>query len=951
MPKLPSKLRSILGVDTEVTGLDLHHGAKPFILSSCDGNGNQLSWIWDVDPETRQPIIPKEDLIAVREHILSYDELALQNPKFDVGAIETVDPEFAGIWPWDKTRCTLMGGHLLVSNQAHDLTTMALVYLDLNIEPFEIAMKKACNLARNIARKYYPTWRIAQEGLPEMPSAKGETKAKKGKGEFGSSPWKFDMWLPRAIIKQVIHDLNFSRLPDDRRQPTVGRVNNCTVRIDRQTKWGNPFVIGKDGTREEVIQKYAAYIWNSELINDLPELYHQRLGCHCAPDLCHGQVLRALCHPWMDVTAEYAIADPSATVELYKAQERLIKDRNLWEIYKARLELLPVIYKMERRGITLSEKRSDGLEKDYQAESQRLRDICTKIASSRGYDLTLPKSGNNNSLVNFVFNPTKEDTIFVFGSNREGRHGKGAALEARTHWGARYGQAEGLQGNSYAIITKELRPNKPKVTLQEIQVGVERFKLFAKANPDKAFKVSPIGCGLAGFTPKQIAPLFEGSPKNVHLPKEFGGKVEFQPGLGVLPTKVSKQTGQPSFDKYVIDDIVSDSIKRFEQDPDLYPLESDEYVFGTSIKDMRARDTALTFLKAYRRFRLPLETTAKWIPVKVIDEVTGAGWYVIHPSFNPTGAGTLRFSSSNPNAQNISKRESFNLRYCFGPAPGREWWSCDASNIELRIPAYEAGESEMIHLFEKPNDPPYYGGYHLMIFDTLHPEKFAIHGKNSKKEYAATWYQWTKNGNFAVQYGAQEESGTADKAYHVPGAQRKIQSRFKNIARLNQSQIAHAEKYGYVETMIDRSIGAKRGYPLYCTRTKYGIKPTVPLSYHVQSTAMWWMCRAMVRCQKFLDDINNGEETFRKFMGRGKTEAEKEGYFLIIQIHDELVFDFPKNYKSIKMPGNKVKEIHGNLPIIREIQRLMSLGGSDIGVPTPVGCEYHPDNFSVGLSV
>ena len=51
----------------------------------------------------------------------------------------------------------------------------------------------------------------------------------------------------------------------------------------------------------------------------------------------------------------------------------------------------------------------------------------------------------------------KENEIFVFGSNRQGRHGKGAALTARNKFGAIYGQSEGLQGQSYAIITKELR--------------------------------------------------------------------------------------------------------------------------------------------------------------------------------------------------------------------------------------------------------------------------------------------------------------------------------------------------------------------------------------------------------------------------------------------------------------------------------------------------------------
>jgi hypothetical protein len=114
--------------------------------------------------------------------------------------------------------------------------------------------------------------------------------------------------------------------------------------------------------------------------------------------------------------------------------------------------------------------------------------------------------------------------IFVFGSNRQGRHGKGAALEARLKHGAVYGQAEGLQGNSYAIVTKDLRAwynDGRAVTLEEINESVGRFLDFACLHPDWQFNVSPIGCGLAGFTPEQIGPLFIGAPSNVKLPKTF----------------------------------------------------------------------------------------------------------------------------------------------------------------------------------------------------------------------------------------------------------------------------------------------------------------------------------------------------------------------------------------------------------------------------------------------
>jgi hypothetical protein len=64
------------------------------------------------------------------------------------------------------------------------------------------------------------------------------------------------------------------------------------IYIGRGSKWGNPYKIGKDGTREEVIKKYAAYIMDSpELIKDLPELRDKVLGCWCKPQKCHGDIL------------------------------------------------------------------------------------------------------------------------------------------------------------------------------------------------------------------------------------------------------------------------------------------------------------------------------------------------------------------------------------------------------------------------------------------------------------------------------------------------------------------------------------------------------------------------------------------------------------------------------------------------------------------------------------
>jgi hypothetical protein len=106
--------------------------------------------------------------------------------------------------------------------------------------------------------------------------------------------------------------------------------------------------------------------------------------------------------------------------------------------------------------------------------------------------------------------------IFVFGSNRAGRHGKGAALAARRQHGAIDGQGEGLQGQSYAIPTKDEKLK--TLGLDAIAVHVDRFLDFARQRPDLRFQVTRVGCGLAGYRDEQIAPLFRDAPANCDLP-------------------------------------------------------------------------------------------------------------------------------------------------------------------------------------------------------------------------------------------------------------------------------------------------------------------------------------------------------------------------------------------------------------------------------------------------
>jgi len=689
----------VLALDTETTGLDLYHDAMPYFVTTCDDKDNQLYWHWRVCPATRQPIVPRQDLIEIQRLIDAAKIVVLQNAKFDYHALRNVfeanHVKFR--WDWSKVRDTLLSGHLLSSLNRHDLSTMSLVYLGIDIDGYNEALKDACQKARRIAKKEFPKWKIAEAGLKGMPSAKG-------------SVWKYDAWLPRQIAEA-------SEYPPD--------------------------------------------------------------------------------HEWFTVLENYANMDSAATIRLYKKHLRKMKERKLLAIYRERLKLLPIVVDMEDFGVTYSESRLNELLGEYQNQSAALNDDCVSLSKSIGSEVTLPKSGTNTSLLEF--------------------------------------------GEKYL----------------EPFMGIVDASGF-------------VGSGAKG---KDVA-----KRKNIRTPT---GKLRMGRADLLACLEAAKVLSEDQ------------RIPRFLE----------------SLLEKRRRDTAITYMNSYVKFSLPKKRDAR----------------VLHPSLNTTGTNTLRWSSSNPNEQNISKQEGFNLRYCFGPAKGREWWSLDANNIELRIPAYEAEEDEMIVLFEKPDEPPYFGSNHLLVFDILWTKRLKLDTSDpeyllkAKKKYASTNYQWTKNGNFAVQYGAVPESGTADRAYHKAGAQELVQARFAKMKKLNDRMVEHATKYGYVETIPDKTVDPSRGYPLECERQYGRVKPTVPLNYHVQGTAMWWMMKAMIRCYNYLTDLSR---------------RRRKEYKMIMQVHDEIVFDFP--YRPDKR----------NLSIVKKVAKLMEEGGNDIGIPTPVSIEYHKNNWS-----
>lgn len=369
-----------------------------------------------------------------------------------------------------------------------------------------------------------------------------------------------------------------------------------------------------------------------------------------------------------------------------------------------------------------------------------------------------------------------------------------------------------------------------------------------------------------------------------------------------LPVIKGKKTGNASLD--------GDAMKEYIQTlPDGPALD-----FIEILADKRMYDTALQYMTAYRRF---------WIA-----EAGHPGYYRIHASFNPCGTDHLRQSSNSPNMQNVSgESKQISNRACFGPLPGREWWRMDFKSIENRIPAYESGEEAMIELFERPKEPPFYGSYYLLNASITCPELFwpLAEREGAFKHEQPLAYKHVKFGTLAMQYGCGERK--ADRLYKMTGAYKLLKDKLPKLSALQQHYISKAERDGYVETLPDRTVDPKRGYPILASRMENGrVLSTTPFNYHVSGTACWCKNQALIRC---VDQC-------------AAWQAEGFDAHVVIEVHDELLFDFPR--------GATMEE---NLPRARVLQGIMERSGEDLipRIPTPVSCEYHVDSWAEGVSI
>lgn len=308
------------------------------------------------------------------------------------------------------------------------------------------------------------------------------------------------------------------------------------------------------------------------------------------------------------------------------------------------------------------------------------------------------------------------------------------------------------------------------------------------------------------------------------------------------------------------------------------------YSFLENLEAFRHLKAAVGYMGAYRRGAFRTEHP---------------GRLRLHTDINITGTDTTRLSTSNPSQQNISNQDDYNLRLLFGPLPGREWFSIDQSNVEMRLFAYCSGDKRLIEAFERGE------AVHLIFAEVLYPKEFAQclrDGTPFKDKYKKTLYQWIKNGNFALIYGASEKKANA--TYRLDGAYSLIKRHLPLVDEFIRKMHGYVESQGYVELL--------GGYRLQVPKSE----PHKASNYFIQGSAGWAIQVAMNRIWRYLKDIPD--------------------YKMILQVHDELVFDFP-----LAEPGV-------NENIIFHIADLMEKSGDDIGIPLPVEINRHTDSWAVG---
>ena len=251
----------------------------------------------------------------------------------------------------------------------------------------------------------------------------------------------------------------------------------------------------------------------------------------------------------------------------------------------------------------------------------------------------------------------------------------------------------------------------------------------------------------------------------------------------------------------------------------------------------------------------------------------------LYPNLNMTGTRTTRFSSSNPNGQNIKKatgdEEGISVRGLFGPPPGKKWYCIDYSSLQLIIFFYESGDAKMVEAIDQGKD----------LHDIV--ARF-IYEKGDDEEVTELERRRAKNVNYGMIFGGKRAK--VDAVAEKEGAYDLFVGEFETVVKYHPEMILRAKLDGFVRTAW--------GYPLLVDSDKAF---TTAVNYVVQGDEGEIVKRAMV----LVHDL------FRR---------EHPECHLVMQVHDELIFECPEGYE---------------FPV-QEVVRLMELPALEIGWRTPV---------------
>jgi DNA polymerase-1 len=263
--------------------------------------------------------------------------------------------------------------------------------------------------------------------------------------------------------------------------------------------------------------------------------------------------------------------------------------------------------------------------------------------------------------------------------------------------------------------------------------------------------------------------------------------------------------------------------------------------------------------------------------------------WVLYPTLNPNGTDTTRFSSFNPNAQNISKRAETPLRNIFCPPKGRIWFAIDYQQLQLRIFAFVTQAQVLIDAFRAGHD------FHATVATGIF--------KKALKEITKLERRIAKNTNFALIFGATKKK--VNKTAGIDNAYERFEKQFPMVTAFLNKAIRQVRSTGGIVTPF--------GYPLEVDHNK----PYAGANYIIQG------CEGDIVKNAMILLVHTGLIDFKD-------------YSLILQVHDELLIEAPEKYSRTR---------------IRKIMGIMEFCGTLLDMETPVEAEIITTHWGKGSKI